>query len=112
MEPTINLYSKEVGNLVVQLEAMKDFPHYKKAVIVSWDWDFACLVDHLREKKKLWAVIVPNKKRYSDFLNDAAWKKKIRSLTWMKKKLRYNPNDHHEVEYDDYDQEEEWPFWM
>jgi len=94
------------------LEAMKDFTEYKKAVILSWDWDFACLVEYLRENKKLESVIVPNKKRYSDFLNDAAGKKKIRTLTWMKKELRYNPNEVHDVEYDTDASTEEWPFWM
>lgn len=95
------------------LEAMKDFSAYKKAVIVSGDGDFACLVEYLREHKKLWDVIVPNKKRYSDFLKTAAWEKRIKTLTWKKKLLRYNPNEVHEVEYDDLSWEwDDEPFWM
>lgn len=102
------------GNIDTELvlEAMKDFPHYKKAIIVSGDWDFSCLVEYLRDKKKLGKVIVPNKNRYSEFLKEAAWEKKIESLTELKKKLRYNPNEEHETEYDSLDAEEEWPFWM
>lgn len=103
------------GNIDTELvlEAMKDFDKYKKAIIVSGDWDFACLVDYLHDKKKLDKVIVPNKRRYSEFLKDAAWAKKIETLTWLKKKLRYNPNEVHEVEYDmDEAEWDEEPFWM
>jgi uncharacterized LabA/DUF88 family protein len=75
------------------LQAMIDKDVYDKAVLVSGDWDFACLVRHLRSEKKLARVIVPNESRYANLLEEATWKQKIYNLTTMKDTLEYIPQD-------------------
>ena len=65
-----NTKSKPVkGNVDAELvlHAMIQFPNYQKAIIVSGDGDFYCLIEYLEKKKKLEKVIVPNK-YYSSLL--------------------------------------------
>jgi uncharacterized LabA/DUF88 family protein len=50
------------------LHAMIEFPNYSKAVIVTGDGDFHCLVQHLASKDKLEKLLVPNQKKYSVLL--------------------------------------------
>jgi len=70
------------------LQTMIDYNNYSKAVIITWDWDFACLVRHLREQWKLRTLIVPNQNKYSCFLKtEAKWN--IDSLTNKRHKLEY-----------------------
>jgi uncharacterized LabA/DUF88 family protein len=54
------------------LQAMIEYGNYEKAIIVSGDGDFSCLVRHLNKNQKLKNVIVPNKNRYSGLLKKAA----------------------------------------
>lgn len=51
------------GNIDAELVlyAMKEMPNYEKAVIVSGDGDFYCLIEHLAEQNKLLAVLAPNR---------------------------------------------------
>lgn len=46
---------------------MIEYKNYDKAVIVSGDGDFYCLIEYLVEHRKLAKIIVPNKK-YSSLL--------------------------------------------
>lgn len=57
------------GNVDAELvlHAMIEYPTYDKAIIVSGDGDFYCLVEHLENNKKLAKIIVPNRK-YSSLL--------------------------------------------
>ncbi len=57
------------GNVDAELvlHTMIEYSNYKKAVIVSGDGDFYCLIEYLDENKKLLKVIVPNK-RFSSLL--------------------------------------------
>ncbi len=50
------------GNIDAELVlwAMKEKDNYDKAVIVSGDGDFYCLVEYLEEQKKLLKLLVPN----------------------------------------------------
>lgn len=50
------------------LHAMIEYSHYHKAVIVSGDGDFFCLAQYLRDNKKLEAVLVPDRTKYSALL--------------------------------------------
>ncbi|MFA6305055.1 MAG: NYN domain-containing protein [Patescibacteria group bacterium] len=61
------------GNIDAELvlQAMIDFTRYNRAVIVSGDGDFYCLIRHLYKKDKLSRLIVPNKFRYSKLLKRA-----------------------------------------
>lgn len=62
-------YAKPKGNVDAELvlHTMIEFSHYDKAIIVSGDGDFHCLVEYLNKKRKLSKIIVPNKK-YSSLL--------------------------------------------
>lgn len=42
------------------LYAMKEFPNYKKAILVSGDGDFLGLVEYLKEQGKLANILTPN----------------------------------------------------
>lgn len=50
------------GNVDAELvlHAMIEYPNYDKAVIVSGDGDFYCLVEYLVKQGKLRKIIVPN----------------------------------------------------
>lgn len=50
------------------LQAMIDINDYDKAVLVSGDGDFFCLVDYLIKQKKLEKLLVPNQRKYSALL--------------------------------------------
>ena len=72
-KPTLEISVK--GKVVVKgnvdaelvLHTMIEFPHYEKAIVVSGDGDFHCLVEYLAREKKLLKIIVPNR-RYSSLL--------------------------------------------
>ena len=55
------------GNVDAELvlQAMIEYPNYDKAVIVSGDGDFYCLVKYLKNKGKLLKLLVPDDRRYS-----------------------------------------------
>lgn len=58
------------GNVDAELvmHTMIEYPNYDKAVIVSGDGDFRCLVEYLSENDKLERLIIPNQRRYSSLL--------------------------------------------
>ena len=66
------------------LHTMIEFPNYDRAIIVTGDGDFRCLVEHLDSENKLYKVLVPNDK-YSSLLKDFA--KYIIPLGLLKGKL-------------------------
>lgn len=55
------------GNVDAELvlHTMIEYPQYNQAIIISGDGDFHCLVEYLVGKKKLLALIVPNRKGFS-----------------------------------------------
>jgi len=58
------------GNVDAELvlHAMIQFPNFDKAMIVSGDGDFHCLVEYLELKRKLHSVLIPNPKKFSALL--------------------------------------------
>lgn len=52
----------------VILHAMIEHDNYDKAVLVSGDGDFYCLVEYLAKKRKLLCLLVPNRYSYSSLL--------------------------------------------
>ncbi len=60
---------KVKGNVDAELvlHTMIEYPNYDKAIIVSGDGDFHCLVEYLDQKDKLLKILVPNRK-YSSLL--------------------------------------------
>ena len=61
---------KTKGNIDAELvlHTMIEFPRYSKAIIVSGDGDFYCIIEYLDKKRKLEKVIVPNKESFSSLL--------------------------------------------
>jgi uncharacterized LabA/DUF88 family protein len=76
------------GNVDAELvlEAMIQYDQYEKAVIVSGDGDFACLIKYLYKQEKLKMVLVPNQQRYSVLIKKTA-KEKIDFVSGLKQKL-------------------------
>lgn len=72
VNPNPKIPNKGNTDAELVLHTMIEFPHYDKAVIVTGDGDFACLVAYLRQQRKLAILIVPNKKRYAYTLDEAA----------------------------------------
>ena len=70
-KPTLELADGTVkGNVDAELvlHTMIEFENFDRAVIVSGDGDFYCLIDHLLQKEKLKKMLIPNSKRYSGLL--------------------------------------------
>ncbi|MCH2188583.1 NYN domain-containing protein [Candidatus Gracilibacteria bacterium] len=90
-KPVLELKSgKTKGNVDAELvlQTMIELQNYDKAIIITGDGDFACLIRHLRKIGKLKSLIVPNENRYSVFLKKEG-KGLIDSLTNKRKKLEY-----------------------
>lgn len=70
-KPTLKLPNEKFkGNVDAELvlHSMIQYNNYDKAVVVSGDGDFHCLIDYFLENKKLKRLVIPNKKRYSSLL--------------------------------------------
>ena len=82
---------KVKGNVDAELvlQAMIEYNHYDRALIVTGDGDFYCLVKYLREKGKLLAVLAPNMRKYSALLKQAA-KNQLAFMNDLRQKLAYN----------------------
>lgn len=73
-KPTLEI--KKDGKVLIKgnvdaelvLHTMIEYPNYDKAIIVSGDGDFHCLIEHLEKNNKLLYVMVPNHKKYSALL--------------------------------------------
>jgi uncharacterized LabA/DUF88 family protein len=67
-KPTLTLPSgKPKGNVDAELvlHAMIEYKNYSKALIVTGDGDFYCLVDYLIKNKKLMKLMIPNRHKFS-----------------------------------------------
>ncbi len=51
---------------------MIEYPHYDKAVIVTGDGDFHCLIEHLKKHNKSRRIIIPNREKFSSLLRKFA----------------------------------------
>ncbi|MDR4509183.1 MAG: NYN domain-containing protein [Candidatus Brocadiaceae bacterium] len=70
-KPTLNLPDgKAKGNVDAELvlHTMIEYTNYEKALIVSGDGDFHCLIEYLKGKDKLLKLMIPNRNRYSSLL--------------------------------------------
>lgn len=78
---------KTKGNVDAELvlHTMLQWSNFDKAIIVSGDGDFYCLVEHLSDENKLEKIIVPSKK-YSSLLRKFA--SKIICIDLFKGKIR------------------------
>ena len=94
-KPTLKYKDGRVkGNCDAELvlQAMIDYPNYEKAVIVSGDGDFHCLIHYLSQQKKLEKVLIPDKRNYSALLKKFA--DKLAFLDDLRGKLEYKNKKH------------------
>jgi uncharacterized LabA/DUF88 family protein len=77
------------GNVDAELVlyAMKEFPNYRQAIIVSGDGDFFSLAEYLEEQGKLMQILTPNW-QYSSLLK--VFEPKITRLDTMRRELTYH----------------------
>ena len=89
-KPTLILPSgKPKGNVDAELvlHTVLELPHYDKAVIVSGDGDYFCLIKHLKKEGKLKSLIIPNRNDYSSLLRKFA--SDMAFITDLRHKLEY-----------------------
>jgi uncharacterized LabA/DUF88 family protein len=82
------------GNIDADLVlwAMKELPHYDKAVIVSGDGDFYSLVEYLEQQGKLLKLLAPSG-HYSGLYN--AYDKYVDRIDQSRKLLAYHDHKKH-----------------
>ena len=71
------------------LQAMIEYGNYDKAVIVTGDGDFYCLIKYFAEKDKLKAVLVPNRLKFSALLKFKICRPHLRFMNDLKQRLVY-----------------------
>jgi uncharacterized LabA/DUF88 family protein len=98
LKPTVDMYMTEEelkdekhitkGNADAELVlyAMKEYQNYDKALVVSGDGDFYCLVEYLSQKEKLLHLLAPNH-HYSTLYRP--FEKYIIVLDTLRNKLSY-----------------------
>jgi len=90
-KPTLELKDGKVkGNVDAELvlHTMLEWNNYDKAVIVTGDGDFHCLVEHLKKKDKLEKLLIPNRNKYSALLRKFATD--MAFIDGLKGKLEYS----------------------
>ena len=73
------------------LHTMIEYPNYDKAIIVSGDGDFHCLIEYLERNDKLLHILIPNPKKYSALLRK--YHKYFIFINGLKKKLKKKERD-------------------
>jgi len=90
-KPTvIDKDGKVKGNVdaeIVLYSAKIEYDNYDKAIIVSGDGDFQCLIKYLVKQKKLEKVLVPNQRKYSKLLSP--YKSYLNFMNDLRKKLEF-----------------------
>jgi len=89
-KPTLTLSDGRVkGNIDAELvlHAMIEFDNYDKALIITGDGDFYCLVDYLRKHAKLLKLMIPNRNKYSSLF--AKMMEHIVFMNNLRSKLEY-----------------------
>ncbi|OGH70632.1 MAG: hypothetical protein A3C90_01760 [Candidatus Magasanikbacteria bacterium RIFCSPHIGHO2_02_FULL_51_14] len=71
------------------LQAMIDFDIYTRAVIVTGDGDFYCLVHYLKQQSKLERLIIPNRYQYSVLLRDTVPLSFVTFMNDLEERLEY-----------------------
>lgn len=67
-KPTLQLPNRKVkGNVDAELvlHTMVEYNNYDKALVVTGDGDFYCLVDYLIKQDKLLKLMIPNREKFS-----------------------------------------------
>ena len=77
------------------LWTMVEYPNYNKAIIVTGDGDFYCLVNYLIEKNKLGVVIIPNRFKFSALLKLKIFRPHLRYMNDLENRLAYKKKRPH-----------------
>ncbi len=72
------------------LQAMIEYPKYDKAIIVTGDGDFYCLVKYLLKNGKLGGLMIPNMYRFSALLKFKSFKPYLRYMNDLNERLAYD----------------------
>jgi len=89
-KPILELKNGKVkGNCDAELvlQVMIDYERYDKAVIISGDGDFHCLIQYLQEQDKLATVLVPTHRNCSSLIKKLL-KGNLTLVSDLKKKIR------------------------
>ena len=78
------------------LQAMIEYPNYDKAVIVTGDGDFHCLVKYLIGKDKLESLLIPNMFKFSTLLKFKEFRPYLRYMNELKNRMEYKKKRPHE----------------
>jgi len=97
-KPTLELPDGRVkGNVDAELVlyTMIEFGNFEKAVIVTGDGDFYCLVEYLLKMNKLQKVLIPNQKKYSGLLKRLSTPERniFDFMNFLEAKLKYEVNE-------------------
>lgn len=82
---------KTKGNCDAELvlQTMVEYHNFEKALIVSGDGDFYCLAKYLIEQKKLKALFIPNRNKFSALLKMKLVRPYLRYMNDLQEKLAY-----------------------
>lgn len=89
-KPTLILPNgKTKGNIDAELvlHTMIEYDNFDKAVIVTGDGDFYCLIEYLRKHNKLERLLIPDKNKYSSLLRKFI--PNIQFMNGLKSKLEF-----------------------
>lgn len=97
-KPTLELPNGTVkGNVDTELvlHTMIQYLNFDRALVVSGDGDFFCLVQYLLEEGKLLKVLIPSQKRYSGLLKRLSKPENniFDFMDSLRDKLGYTPNE-------------------
>ncbi len=88
-KPTLEKNGVVKGNCDAELvlHCMIEYNNFEKAIIISGDGDFHCLIEHLEKKEKLLKVGIPNRNKYSSLLRK--FRKYFFFVSDLQKRLKY-----------------------
>jgi uncharacterized LabA/DUF88 family protein len=90
-KPTLKLPDGSVkGNVDAELvlHTMIEYSNFARALIITGDGDFYCLVDHLIKNEKLLKLMIPDKNRFSSLFRK--WIPHIIFMNNLRSMLEYN----------------------
>jgi len=86
------IYVKGNCDAELVLYAMIEYLNYDKAIIVSNDGDFHCLIEYLKNNGKLLKLLISNRHKYSALLRK--FMSDIDYMNNLRNKLEYNKKRH------------------
>jgi uncharacterized LabA/DUF88 family protein len=99
-KPSLEIKDSQTGKIKIKgncdaelvLQTMIELNNYDKAVIVSGDGDFHCLIEYLLDQNKLERLLIPNQFSYSSLLKKFKSYLSYLNISEMEQKLK-NPRN-------------------